>query len=277
MKILKQFISALVVFVLAFGASAQTTQLRSNNVLFTGGTISGALAVGGTWTASGTWTLPALTLGGTVSGGGNQINNVIIGTVTPLAGYFTTLSATGAISGTLLTGSTGLSIKGNTFEATGSGAEVAYDAGAGIFRAYNRTGSAYLPVEVAGATIALQIAGATKLSIDASGNTSLGTNSLTAGTLSASGAINTDSTTDSTSTTTGSIQTDGGLGVAKAIYAGTTVRVGGYTVATLPAAGVAGRMAYVTDALAPTFLGALVGGGAVVSPVFDNGAAWVTF
>jgi hypothetical protein len=34
-------------------------------------------------------------LGGTVSGGGNQINNVIIGTTTPLAGAFTTLSNLG--------------------------------------------------------------------------------------------------------------------------------------------------------------------------------------
>ena len=36
----------------------------------------------------------AFTLGGTVAGGGNQLNNVIIGTTTPLAGAFTTLSAT---------------------------------------------------------------------------------------------------------------------------------------------------------------------------------------
>ena len=40
-------------------------------------------------------TLTGATLAGTVSGGGNQINNVIIGTTTPLAGAFTTLSATG--------------------------------------------------------------------------------------------------------------------------------------------------------------------------------------
>jgi len=40
-------------------------------------------------------TIGAFTLGGTVSGGGNQINNVIIGNSTPLAGSFTTLSATG--------------------------------------------------------------------------------------------------------------------------------------------------------------------------------------
>ena len=39
-------------------------------------------------------TLPAFTLGGAISGGGNQINNVIIGSSTPLAGAFTTLAAT---------------------------------------------------------------------------------------------------------------------------------------------------------------------------------------
>lgn len=46
-------------------------------------------------------TLPAYTLGGTISGGGNQINNVIVGTTTPLAGHFTTLDATtGVTAGT---------------------------------------------------------------------------------------------------------------------------------------------------------------------------------
>ena len=56
-----------------------------------------------------------------------------------------------------------------------------------------------------------------------------------------------------------------------------TVRLGtGYTVATLPAAGTAGRRTYVTDATLPTFLGTLTGGGAVVCPVFDNGTAWVS-
>jgi hypothetical protein len=51
-------------------------------------------------------TLPAYTLGGTISGGGNQINNIIIGTTTPLAGSFTTLSSTldGTIGGILRTG-----------------------------------------------------------------------------------------------------------------------------------------------------------------------------
>lgn len=49
----------------------------------------------------------------------------------------------------------------------------------------------------------------------------------------------------------------------------------GYTVATLPA-GTAGARAYVTDATAPTYLGALTGGGTVTCPVFYNGTAWVS-
>jgi len=50
-----------------------------------------------------------------------------------------------------------------------------------------------------------------------------------------------------------------------------------FTVATLPAAGSAGRRAYVTDQLTTcAAIGAApTGGGAVVCPVFDNGTAWV--
>lgn len=51
----------------------------------------------------------------------------------------------------------------------------------------------------------------------------------------------------------------------------------GFTVAGLPAcnAGRSGYRAHVTDALAPTFLATVVGGGAVVTPVFCNAANWV--
>lgn len=47
-----------------------------------------------------------------------------------------------------------------------------------------------------------------------------------------------------------------------------------YTVASLPS-GIVGDICYVSDALSPTYLGTLVGGGAVVCPAFFNGTAWV--
>jgi hypothetical protein len=52
-----------------------------------------------------------------------------------------------------------------------------------------------------------------------------------------------------------------------------TIRLKGYTVATLPA-GTQGDTAYVTDATAPTYLGALIGGGAIKCPVFFDGVSW---
>lgn len=63
------------------------------------------------------------------------------------------------------------------------------------------------------------------------------------------------------------------LGPAAGIWA-YPYRSQGYTVATLPA-GTAGDRAHVTDALAPAFITAVVGGGAVVTPVFYDGANWI--
>lgn len=48
-----------------------------------------------------------------------------------------------------------------------------------------------------------------------------------------------------------------------------------YTVATLPA-GTIGQFAFVIDALTPTYLVAVTGGGAVACPVFYNGTTWVS-
>ncbi len=50
-----------------------------------------------------------------------------------------------------------------------------------------------------------------------------------------------------------------------------------YTVATLPASPAVGSIAYVTDALTPSFLVVVVGGGSTRSPVFYNGTNWVVF
>jgi hypothetical protein len=91
--------------------------------------------------------------------------------------------------------------------------------------------------------------------------------------------------TASGSTKTINVGTNGASGSTTNITIGSTfgtsinfnapVRMAAYTVATLPAAGTAGRRAYVTDALAPMFLVAVAAGGLVVCPVFDNGTAWV--
>jgi len=78
---------------------------------------------------------------------------------------------------------------------------------------------------------------------------------------------------------TGSLRTSGNVTMGNANTDAHTVngtlKLQAYTVATLPAAGTAGRIAYVTDALAPAYLVAIAGGGAIVTPVFDNGVNWV--
>lgn len=58
-----------------------------------------------------------------------------------------------------------------------------------------------------------------------------------------------------------------------AVLFGSTARLKGYTVATLPT-GVVGDTAYVTDLLAPTFLATAVGGGAITGTVFFDGTNW---
>ena len=79
------------------------------------------------------------------------------------------------------------------------------------------------------------------------------------------------------STTVGSsgIVTLNAVGSGSSFKFSDPVLLQGYTVATLPT-GVTGMTAYVTDATAPTYLGALTGGGAVTCPVFYNGTAWVS-
>lgn len=72
--------------------AALTDETGSGSAVFGTSPILTTVDARGVWTAGATWTLPAHTLGGTISGGGNQINNVIIGASTPLAATFTTIS-----------------------------------------------------------------------------------------------------------------------------------------------------------------------------------------
>lgn len=68
----------------------------------------------------------------------------------------------------------------------------------------------------------------------------------------------------------------GGDGVRRRyMFNGEVIRLKAFTVASLPA-GTEGDRAYVTDASAPTYNGALTGGGTVKIPVFFNGTAWVS-
>ena len=67
--------------------------------------------------------------------------------------------------------------------------------------------------------------------------------------------------------------TIGGPSTVKTYITG-IVTTSGYTVASLPA-GVLGARAFVTDAVSPTFLGTLTGGGSSFCPVVYNGAAWI--
>ena len=60
----------------------------SANLTFTGGNTLTSARIGG------------FTLTGTIAGAGNQINNVVIGTTTPLAGSFTTLAASTSVTAT---------------------------------------------------------------------------------------------------------------------------------------------------------------------------------
>lgn len=93
--------------------------------------------------------------------------------------------------------------------------------------------------------------------------------------------VGTDGTTLTFPTTSATIaRTDlaqtftGNQTFSNIIIAGAQIRKKGYTVATLPA-GTQGDTAFVTNALAPAFGAAVVGGGAVVIPVFYDGTNWI--
>ena len=67
----------------------------------------------------------------------------------------------------------------------------------------------------------------------------------------------------------------GNTSITKTVLRGVIAHSTSYTVATLPT-GALGDTAFVTDAVAPTYLGALTGGGSVACPVFHNGTNWVS-
>ena len=64
------------------------------------------------------------------------------------------------------------------------------------------------------------------------------------------------------------------ISVINQILGALGIIAGATTVANLPAAGVVGRRAFVTDANAVTFQSIVAGGGSNKVPVFDDGTNW---
>jgi len=126
-------------------------------------------------------------------------------------------------------------------------------------------------VAITGGTInSTVIGGVTPAAISGTTGTFTGAVSGTTGTF--SGAIS-----GTTGTFSGALSGTAISGTSAAItgpIVGVTLATTGYTVATLPV-GTIGQRAYVTDATASTFLATLTGGGAIKTPVFHNGTAWV--
>ena len=74
----------------------------------------------------------------------------------------------------------------------------------------------------------------------------------------------------------GTIRADYGKTTASVWTLASPIKSATYTVATLPSAAsaTAGAMAFVTDALTPTFGATVAAGGAVNTPVYSDGASW---
>lgn len=176
-------------------------------VFGTSPTLTTAVAAG-TWTASGTWTLPAFTLGGTVSGGGNQINNVIIGTSTPLAGTFTTLTGTTVIlAGASTTPEVRVVDSGTntgSFTFYQSTSTLAYQFGnqTGAFFVFDAVNSRYfVRMNNVANTLELATGGTIALSIGSTGT-----------------VVTNNGTTDATSVSTGSLINKGGFATNKRVW-----------------------------------------------------------
>jgi hypothetical protein len=172
-------------------ASLSVGALTSGRVPYAG--TSGLLQDSANLTFNGTTltanTIGAYTLSGTVAGGGNQINNVIIGTSTPLAGSFTSITGTSitdsgltsgrvtfASTGGLLADSANLLWDGTTFGVTGR----LYNGSASTFGASSwgmslGNGGASANYFKANDTYWQNAAGTQTMTLDSSGNLGIGT------------------------------------------------------------------------------------------------------
>ena len=175
--------------------TVDTTNIEVTNVKAKDGTASATIA-----DSTGVMTIASSVLTTTDINGGT-IDGTTVGASSASTGAFTTLAASGA--------------------ATFNGAVTLGDAAADNIT-FNGTITSHLLFT--DNTYDIGASGATRPR-----NLYLSNNLVVGGAQTLTGALTVDNTTDSSSTTTGSIQTDGGVGIAKALYVGTTLTVDGNT------------------------------------------------
>ena len=175
-------------------ASAVTDETGSGALVFatspsfTTPTINTAASVGGSWTAAAAWTLPAFTLGGTVTSNGQSfsgtianlgtvttadinggtIDGTVIGGASAAAGTFTTLSNSS------LADLTAFRVTGNVSPGSGAGLEIVYVGGTSFVQSYDRTGAAYRPMNLHASSINFNCAIDGITDLTTTGNTTLG-------------------------------------------------------------------------------------------------------
>ena len=153
-------------------------------------TVSTTLGVTGATTLSSTLAVTgATTLSSTLAAGAT--------TITGAATVSTTLGVSG-----LLTASVGAQFAGQSTPASGAGVEVNYSGGVGNINAFNRTGSAWLPIVLGGLTADIKISGTTVLGVTAGAAAVTGTLGVT-GIITGSSKVNVGGATGSRATTDG--------------------------------------------------------------------------
>lgn len=253
-------------------------------------------------------TLPAHTLGGTISGGGNQINNVVIGTTTPLAGSFTTLTGTSlSVGATAIASPPGADSANITNQLVVGGNSTVTPFGSFIFSVYSTSISGIVAVNtsatstssgagLAGVMTATPSAADHRIAFYTAGAASVNSAGLffyssEAWTVAAAQGTYMDIATtpngSATRTVIARFQQSGGLSVGTTtdpgigvISANRYLQSGAVAVGSLPTCNAAAKAAryFVTDSNAASYtagIGAIVAaGGATNVPVVCDGTNW---
>jgi hypothetical protein len=283
--------------------AALTDETGTGPNVFGTSPILSAVDARGTWTVgSGTLTLPAHTLGGAISGGGNQVNNVVIGASTPLAGTFTTLQAgTSVNAGAAISADAPLTANSNTGASVALGFGVMQMHGIGadsqiggaLFDSFNAQGI-YINRYAAGTQAAKTAVGALVTSFsfagqhyDGSGFFSSATidirtfNAQTASDHSGSVRVRTIPSGSTTLALSTEFHNSGGVAIGAAatdpginnLNVAGKIRRGSVTVATLPG-GVAGDDIYVSNLRVLNVGGTLEGAGAGTGGLATYSTTW---